>query len=139
MTEEKKEVAVKEEPRLCSKKEKLGHALGVLGHDSANTLWSTWMIPFMTDILQLPAQFLLILTTAARFFDAFTDISMGVIADRTSTNASERVFRVRLNLKAGAYDKNKIYRLVIANDTDVPEEAEFHIDIAFADDFGFDL
>ena len=55
-----------------------------------------------------------------------------VIADRTSTNASERVFRVRLNLKAGAYDK-------IANDTDVPEEAEFHIDIAFADDFGFDL
>lgn len=29
--------------------------------------------------------------------------------------------------------------LVIANDTDVPEEAEFHIDIAFADDFGFDL
>lgn len=62
-----------------------------------------------------------------------------IIADRTSTNASERVFRVRFNLKAGAYDKNKIYRLVIANDTDVPEEVEFHIDIAFADDFGFDL
>jgi len=62
-----------------------------------------------------------------------------VIADRTSTNASERVFRVRFNLKAGAYDKNKLYRLVIANDTDVPEEVEFHIDIAFADDFGFDL
>lgn len=62
-----------------------------------------------------------------------------IIADRTSTNASERVFRVRFNLKAGAYDKNKKYRLVIANDTDVPEEVEFHIDIAFADDFGFDL
>lgn len=62
-----------------------------------------------------------------------------IIADRTSTNASERVFRVRFNLKAGAYDKNKIYRIVIANDTDVPEEVEFHIDIAFADDFGFDL
>ena len=62
-----------------------------------------------------------------------------IIADRTSTNASERVFRVRFNLKAGAYDKNKIYRLIIANETDVPEEVEFHIDIAFADDFGFDL
>lgn len=62
-----------------------------------------------------------------------------VIADRTSTNASERVFRVRLNLKAGAYDRNKIYRLIIANDTDIPQEVEFHIDIAFADDFGFDL
>lgn len=62
-----------------------------------------------------------------------------VIADRTSTNASERVFRVRFNLKAGAYDKNKVYRLIIANDTDVLDETEFHIDIAFADDFGFDL
>ena len=62
-----------------------------------------------------------------------------VIADRTGTNASERMFHVRLNLKAGSYDKNKIYRLVIANNTDVPQEVEFHIDIAFADDFGFDL
>ncbi|WP_300261607.1 BREX-1 system phosphatase PglZ type A [uncultured Cloacibacillus sp.] len=62
-----------------------------------------------------------------------------VIADRTSLNASERVFRVRFNLKAGAYDSKKIYRLVIANNTDVPEEIEFHIDIAFADDFGFNL
>jgi uncharacterized protein (TIGR02687 family) len=62
-----------------------------------------------------------------------------IIADRTSTNASERVFRVRFNLKAGVYDKSKIYRLIIANGTDVPNEEEFHIDIAFADDFGFDL
>lgn len=62
-----------------------------------------------------------------------------VIADRASANASERVFRVRLSLKAGAYDKKKVYRLVIANDTDIPEKVEFHIDIAFADDFGFDL
>ena len=62
-----------------------------------------------------------------------------VIADRTAENASERVFRVRFSLKAGAYDSRKIYRLIIANDTDVPQEIEFHIDIAFADDFGFDL
>lgn len=62
-----------------------------------------------------------------------------VIADRISMNASERVFRVRLSLKAGAYDKSKIYRLVITNGIDIPQEVEFHIDIAFADDFGFDL
>ena len=61
-----------------------------------------------------------------------------VIADKTSDNAADRVFRVRFNLKARTYDKKKIYRLVIANDIDV-EETEFHIDIAFADDFGFDL
>lgn len=62
-----------------------------------------------------------------------------LIADRTSSNASERVFRVRFNLKAGSYDRNKLYRLVITNGMDVPEEIEFHIDIAMADDFGFDL
>lgn len=62
-----------------------------------------------------------------------------VIADKTSSNASERVFRVRFTLKQMQFTKSKIYRLVIANDTDVPEEVEFRIDIAFADDFGFDL
>lgn len=62
-----------------------------------------------------------------------------VIADKTSGNASERVFRVRFTLKQMAYNRSKIYRLVIANETDVPEEVEFRIDIAFADDFGFDL
>lgn len=62
-----------------------------------------------------------------------------VIADRTSNNASDRVFRVRFTLKQMKFNKNKIYRLVIANDTDVPEEIEFRIDIVFADDFGFDL
>jgi uncharacterized protein (TIGR02687 family) len=65
--------------------------------------------------------------------------SQMVIADRTSSNASERVYRVRFTLKQMQFDKNKIYRLVIANETDVPEEVEFRIDIAFADDFGFDL
>jgi uncharacterized protein (TIGR02687 family) len=62
-----------------------------------------------------------------------------VIADRTNSNASERVFRVRFTLRPMAFNRNKIYHLVIANETDVPEEVEFRIDIAFADDFGFDL
>ena len=61
-----------------------------------------------------------------------------VIADRSSANASERVFRVRFNLKAGAYDGKRIYRLVVANDTDAPEEVEFRIDVPFGGDFGFD-
>ncbi|HEM3678489.1 TPA: BREX-1 system phosphatase PglZ type A [Streptococcus suis] len=62
-----------------------------------------------------------------------------VISDRSSSNASERVFRVKFTLKQMQFNRNKIYRLVIANDTDVPEEFEFRIDIVFADDFGFDL
>ena len=42
------------------------------------------------------------------------------------------------NLKGGAYDKNRTYRLVITNGKDLPQEIPFTIDIAFADDFGFD-
>lgn len=61
-----------------------------------------------------------------------------VICDRTNANASERVFRVRFNLKGGAYDKNKTYLLVITNGKDLPQQIPFTIDIAFADDFGFD-
>lgn len=72
-----------EEPKMCTKKEQIGHAIGVLGHDSAYNLWSTWSMPFMTDILMLPGAFIAVLTTASRIFDAFTDITMGVIADRT--------------------------------------------------------
>ncbi len=62
-----------------------------------------------------------------------------IIADRKSANASERVYRVRFNLKSKTFDRNKIYRLVIANDTDMPIEVEYKIDIAFVDDFGFDF
>lgn len=83
MTNTVTETSVHEEATMCTKKEKLGHALGVLGHDSAYTLWATWATPFMTDILALPAAFLGALLAGARIFDAFTDISMGVIADRT--------------------------------------------------------
>jgi GPH family glycoside/pentoside/hexuronide:cation symporter len=79
-TEVVKEAKLEEEPRQCTKKEKLGHAIGVLGHDSMYTLWSTWTTPFLTDILKLPAGFLAFLFGGARFFDAFTDISMGIIA-----------------------------------------------------------
>lgn len=62
-----------------------------------------------------------------------------VNADRSSGNATERVFRVRFTLKQMQFNRNKIYRLIIANGADIPEEIEFSIDIALADDFGFDL
>ena len=67
------ETSVHEETTMCTKKEKLGHALGVLGHDSAYTLWATWATPFMTDILALPAAFLGTLLASARIFDAYFD------------------------------------------------------------------
>ena len=60
-----------------------------------------------------------------------------VIADKTNADPRERVTTVRFNLKPGAYDKNKKYRLVIENGFDPPQEVEFCIDVVFADDFGF--
>ena len=45
---EKTESAVHEEPTMCTKKEKIGHAIGVLGHDSAYTLWAMW-VPLQSD------------------------------------------------------------------------------------------
>lgn len=80
------ETSVHEEATMCTKKEKLGHALGVLGHDSAYTLWATWATPFMTDILALPAAFLGALLAGARIFDAFTDISMGSLLTAPEVN-----------------------------------------------------
>ena len=62
-----------------------------------------------------------------------------VIADKASDIATERVIRVRFNLKLTAYERNRIYRLVINNDTDDPEEIEFRIDVTPPDDFGFSL
>lgn len=80
---EKTESAVHEEPTMCTKKEKIGHAIGVLGHDSAYTLWAMWMTPFLTDIVQLPAAILGGLLAFGRVFDGVNDIMMGSIADRT--------------------------------------------------------
>jgi hypothetical protein len=62
-----------------------------------------------------------------------------VIADRTSKQCIRPRIPRKIHAEANAVQSNKIYRLVIANDTDAPEEVEFRIDIAFADDFGFDL
>lgn len=61
-----------------------------------------------------------------------------VIADRTSDDAQARTFKVRFNLRSGAYDKARTYYLVIKTGNELPQEIPFTIDIAFADDFGFD-
>jgi hypothetical protein len=62
-----------------------------------------------------------------------------VIADKDSPNNIDRKYHVSFNLKPGQYDRKKDYKLVISNGTDIPVEENFTIDIALADDFGFDL
>lgn len=83
MQKEEKTTVETEEPRMSNKKEQLGHAIGVLGHDSAYTLWATWMTPFLTDVAMIPAAILGILLAFGRIFDGVNDIMMGSFVDRT--------------------------------------------------------
>lgn len=62
-----------------------------------------------------------------------------IIADKTTDNGSERVFRVRFTLKGQEFKKTEDYYLTIMEKdaSGVPEKIAFTIDIAFANDFDF--
>ncbi len=62
-----------------------------------------------------------------------------VIADKTSENNNERVFRVRFTLKGAAFNNKETYYLLIREKETgiVVERTEFSIDIAFQDEFDF--
>ena len=62
-----------------------------------------------------------------------------IIADKTSNNASERVFRTRFTLKSMEFKKTETYHLIVVEKgtTNVIEKIEFTIDIAFVNDFDF--
>lgn len=85
MSTEEKEATVVKEPTMCKKREILGHAIGALGHDSLSNLHGNWIVPFMTDVLALPAAFFVIFLSVVRVFDGITDVTMGFIADTTKS------------------------------------------------------
>ena len=63
-----------------------------------------------------------------------------IIADKTSSNEQERIFRAGFNLKSLKYSGLDTYYLVIADESGLqaPQRIEFQIDIAFAvDEFDF--
>lgn len=63
------------------------------------------------------------------------------VADKKDKDTTKRVFRMRFSFKNKKYDKNRKYYLVAFDDKNNLEvlRHEITIDIAFADDFGFDL
>ena len=62
-----------------------------------------------------------------------------IIADKTSNNGSDRVFRTRFTLKSVEFNKTETYYLTIVEKgtTNVVDRIEFTIDIAFVNDFDF--
>jgi uncharacterized protein (TIGR02687 family) len=85
--------------------------------------------------------------TAATYLLYFTDASgkqisdtAKIIADKTSDNSQDRMFRCSFNLKPLKYSNRDSYYLVIADESgsQMPQREEFQIDIAFAvDEFDF--
>lgn len=62
-----------------------------------------------------------------------------IIADKTDTNGSERVFRTRFTLKGIEFKKTETYYLTVTekDTTNITDRIEFTIDIAFVNDFDF--
>lgn len=62
-----------------------------------------------------------------------------IIADKTSDNGQERIFRCRFNLKSLKYNNTDTYYLTIVDEEGMEQQrVEFQIDIAFAiDEFDF--
>ncbi len=64
-------------------KDKLGYMFGDFGNDFTFILSSSFMLKFYTDVMGIEAAVVGLLMMAARFVDAFTDVTMGQIVDRS--------------------------------------------------------
>lgn len=67
-------------------KDKLGYMFGDFGNDFTFILSSTFLLKFYTDVMGVSAGLVGLMMMAARFVDAFTDVAMGQIVDRSKPN-----------------------------------------------------
>lgn len=63
----------------------IGYGIGAVGLDLSYGLFYSYLSKYLTDVLLMPAAFLLILTPIARIWDGINDPMMGVIVDSTKT------------------------------------------------------
>ncbi|MEA5083613.1 MAG: BREX-1 system phosphatase PglZ type A [Lachnospiraceae bacterium] len=63
------------------------------------------------------------------------------VADKKDTDASKRIFRLKFSFKNKQYDKNRKYYLVAYDEKNALEviRHEVQMDLAFVDDFGFNI
>ncbi len=66
-------------------KDKLGYMFGDFGNDFTFLLSSSFLLKFYTDIMGVKGSVVGIIMMVARFVDAFTDVGMGRICDRSKT------------------------------------------------------
>lgn len=63
--------------------DKIGYAFGDFGNDFSFMLSSLFMMKFYTDVMGIEAAVVGLLMMIARFVDAFTDVMMGQLVDRS--------------------------------------------------------
>lgn len=66
-------------------KDKLGYMFGDFGNDFTFILSSSYLLKFYTDVMDVPAFVVGVIMMIARVVDAFTDVTMGRICDRSKT------------------------------------------------------
>ena len=64
-------------------KDKLGYLFGDFGNDFTFLLSSSFLLKFYTDVMGVAPWIVGLIMTVARFVDAFTDVTMGRICDRS--------------------------------------------------------
>lgn len=64
-------------------KDKLGYMFGDFGNDFTFILSSSFLMKFYTDVMDVPGAAVGVIMMIARFVDAFTDVAMGRICDRS--------------------------------------------------------
>ena len=70
-------------PRPFGMRDKVGYMFGDFGNDFTFILSSMFMMKFYTDVMGIAASLVGMLMMVARFVDAFTDVTMGQIVDRS--------------------------------------------------------
>ena len=70
-------------PRPFGMRDKVGYMFGDFGNDFTFILSSMFMMKFYTDVMGIAAGLVGMLMMLARFVDAFTDVTMGQIVDRS--------------------------------------------------------
>lgn len=66
-------------------KDKIGYLFGDFGNDFTFLLSSSFLMKFYTDVMDVDGYIVGIIMMIARFVDAFTDVAMGRICDRSKT------------------------------------------------------
>ncbi len=77
------ETRTQETTRPFGMRDKLGYMFGDLANDMTFIFQSMFLMLFYTDVLGIPGGAVGTLFLVARFVDAFTDITMGRIVDRS--------------------------------------------------------